>query len=62
MTPHNEAPALSAEAPRESLVGPSRNAFNLTAFRAQRIAARYALPIETAVILAALAFGGCGHA
>ena len=58
MTPNNEAPAGGAGASRECLVGPSRENLTLTAFRAQRLAARYALPIETAAILAVLAFGG----
>jgi hypothetical protein len=34
---------------------------SLTALRVQVIAARYALPIETAAIVAALVFGGNCH-
>ena len=36
----------------------SHEAFTTTTYRAQILAAKYALPIETAVLVAALAFGG----
>ena len=62
MPPYYETPAGKAGASRESLVGTTRENLTLTAYRAQRFAYRYALPIETAALLAALAFGGCGHA
>jgi hypothetical protein len=58
MTPNKETPAGKAGASRESLVGTTRENLTLTAYRAQRFAYRYALPIETAALLAALAFGG----
>jgi hypothetical protein len=35
--------------------------FTVNALRIQHLAARYALPIETAAIIAALAFGGAAH-
>ncbi|WP_157098675.1 hypothetical protein [Novosphingobium rosa] len=39
-------------------LGGFRTPITLSAHRAQVIAARFALPIETAAIVAALAFGG----
>jgi hypothetical protein len=59
MTPNNETPAVPAGVSRESLVCTSRETLTLAANQAQRIAARYALPIETAAVLAVLALGGC---
>jgi len=35
--------------------------FSLSTLRAQLVASRYALPLETAAIVAALAFGGAAH-
>ena len=61
MTPNNETPAGKAGASRESLVSTARENLTLTAYRAQRFACRYALPIETAALLAVLVFGA-GHA
>jgi len=37
------------------------DALTLSAYRAQHIAVRYAVPLETAAILAALAFGGAHY-
>jgi len=43
------------------LAGASSAPITLAAYRAQRLAARFALPIEQAAIVAALAFGGGAH-
>ena len=45
----------------EKLGGQFQVPFSLAALRAQHLAARYALPLETAAIMAALAFGGAHH-
>jgi hypothetical protein len=45
----------------EKLAGGSNASFSTMAYRAQIVAARYALPLETAAIIAALAFGGSQH-
>lgn len=42
------------------LPGDTQNSLTVSAYRAQHLAARYALPLEAAAIVAALAFGG-GH-
>ena len=60
MAPTNKSPAGVI------LAGPSRNSCggclhlpdNPASLRVQHLIARYALPIETAAIVAALAFGG----
>jgi len=45
----------------EGLAGASTAPIALAAYRAQHLAARFAMPIETAAIVAALAFGGAHH-
>lgn len=45
----------------EMLPGDFRAPFTLAAYRAQSLAARFAIPIETAALVAALAWGGAGH-
>lgn len=45
----------------EKLAGEFHVPFTLDSYRTQLIASRYALPIETAAIMAALAFGGAAH-
>ena len=45
----------------ETLPGNFQAPFTLTSYRAQHLAARFALPLETAAILAALAFAGGTH-
>jgi hypothetical protein len=61
MAPKYETPTDEAGASRESLEGTSRDCFTLTTYRLQYLAARYALPVETAAIVAALAFAGGAH-
>ena len=45
----------------ETLAGNFRDPFNLSTAQAQWLASRYALPINTAATVAALAFGGAHH-
>jgi hypothetical protein len=45
----------------ETLAGNFHAHLSLNSYRAQLIASRYALPIETAAIMAAFAFGGAAH-
>ena len=45
----------------ETLSGNFQAPITLTSYRAQHLAARFALPIETAAIVAALAFAGGAH-
>ena len=45
----------------ETLTGIFHGPITLAAFQTQRLAARFALPLETAAILATLAFGGAAH-
>jgi len=52
-----KAPAALGSEGRETLGGGFSGPFSTTAYRAQIVAARYALPIETAAIIAALAWG-----
>ncbi|MBN9146235.1 MAG: hypothetical protein BGP00_06055 [Novosphingobium sp. 63-713] len=56
-----KTPNLAVGASRNSCGGISCDTFTLSAFRAQHLASRYALPLETAAIVAALAFGGAHH-
>lgn len=56
-----KTPAASSGRGMELLAGASVAPLTLTAYRAQHLASRFALPIETAAILAALAFGGNAH-
>ena len=53
-----KTPAAMGGRGAETLVGPSAPILTLATIRAQHVAARYGLPIETAAIVAALAFGG----
>ena len=53
--------AGKAVASRDLLGGWSRRSDTLAAQRAQYLAIRFALPIETAALIAALAFGGAAH-
>ncbi len=55
-----KTPAVSGRG-MELLAGASSAPITLPAYRAQCLAARYALPIEQAAIVAALAFGGAHH-
>ena len=55
---NNENPTIKGRASRNSCGGISCEPFTLTAYRAQHLAARFPLPIETAAIMAAFAFGG----
>lgn len=61
MAPKNETPTVKAGASRDILGGPSHDSLTLTTYRLQCLAARYALPVETAAIVAALAFAGGAH-
>ena len=51
-------PAATNGRAMEKLGGDFHCPFTLSTFRAQLIASRYALPLETAAIVAGLAFGG----
>ena len=53
-----EPPATNGGRGAERLTGNSFAPFNTATFRAQMIASRFALPLETAAIVAALAFAG----
>ncbi len=44
-----------------SLVGASTESLTLSAYRAQHLIGSYGIRPETAVMLAAIAFGGHGH-
>jgi hypothetical protein len=44
-----------------SLVGASTESFTLSAYRTQYLIGSYGIRPETAVMLAAIAFGGHGH-
>jgi len=57
----SNTPAAQGGRGVELLAGASTPAITLPAYRAQCLAARYALPIEQAAIVAALAFGGAHH-
>jgi len=54
-------PAAQGGRGGDMLAGASSAPITLAAYRAQRLAARFALPIEQAAIVAALAFGGGAH-
>ncbi|MDR3449307.1 MAG: hypothetical protein P4M15_06115 [Alphaproteobacteria bacterium] len=54
-------PASTNGRAMEKLCGDFHCPFTLLTFRAQHVANRFALPIETAAIIAALAFGGAAH-
>ena len=58
---NNENPTIKGRASRNSCGGISCEPFTRTAYRAQHLVARFALPIETAAIVAALAFAGGAH-
>jgi hypothetical protein len=55
-----KAPAAQGDRGHETLPGCFNGSLTTTAYRSQIIAAKYVLPLETAAIIAALAFGG-GH-
>jgi len=54
-------PTTKGRVSRVSLASITPETFSLSTFRAQLVASRYALPLETAAIVAALAFGGAAH-
>jgi len=56
-----ERPAATNGRAVEKLGGDFHCPFTLCAFRAQHVASRFGLPIETAAIVAALAFGGAAN-
>ncbi len=56
-----KTPAARGDRGMETLPGNFHTSFALTSYRTQATACRYALPIETAAIVAALAFGGARH-
>ena len=60
MAPTYKSPAgVNLAGPsRDSCAGPSQSFDNPAFLRVQHLIARYALPIESAAIIAALAFGG----
>lgn len=57
----NKTPAATNSRGLETLAGNFHAPFTLSGYRAQLIAGRFALPIEHAAIVAALAFGGAHH-
>jgi hypothetical protein len=54
-----KTPAARGDRGSETLPGGFDGPFTTTAYRAQIIASRYALPAETAALVAALAWGAC---
>jgi hypothetical protein len=59
--PRNEkAPPLGGRASRDQLGGWSPEAFNVSSLRTQWLVGRFAIAPDTAVMVAAIAFGG-GH-
>lgn len=54
-----KTPAARGDRGHETLPGGFHGSLTTTAYRAQILASRYALPPETAVLVAALAWGGC---
>lgn len=52
-------PAAQGDRGHETLGGGFVGTLTTTAYRAQILAAKYALPLETAAIVAALAWGAC---
>jgi hypothetical protein len=55
------AATANAGASCDKLAGASHGFLTLSVLQAQHLAARYALPLETAAIVAALAFGGAHY-
>ena len=55
------SPTTRGRASRNSCGGISCEPFTLAAYRAQCLSSRFALPLETAAMMAALAFGGAHH-
>ena len=51
------APAAKSDRGHETLPGGFSGPYTTTAYRSQIIAAKYALPLETAAIIAVLAWG-----
>ena len=56
-----KTPAACGGRGLEMLAGGFHGPLTLAKYRAQHIASRYALPIETAALVAALALGGAHH-
>lgn len=56
-----KTPAATNGSGMETLPGNFQAPLTLSTLRIQHLAARYALPLETAAIVAALAFGGFGQ-
>ena len=57
-----QTPAAQGDRGMEKLGGQFHDLDTLTTYRAQHIAARYAIPIQSAAIIAAFAFhGGNAH-
>lgn len=56
-----KAPHQGGEASRNSCGGISCETLTLSTLRVQHLMARYALPVETAVIVSALMFEGMAH-
>ena len=56
-----ENPTPKGRASCDMVSTASHEPYTLTALRLQFLASRFALPIETAAIIAALAFGGAAH-
>ena len=56
-----KTPAAHSDRGMETLPGNFQAPFTLPSYRAQHLAARFALPPETAAILAALVFAGGTH-
>ena len=56
-----KTPVARGDRGRETLGGGFSGPLNTAAYRAQIVATRFAIPLETAAIIAALAFGGSHH-
>ena len=57
----HKTPAARSSRGLETLAGNLQAPLTVAAYRAQLIAARYAMPLNHAAIVASLAFGGVGH-
>ena len=61
MPPKQNPTANGSRVLWNSLVGASTESLTLSAYRAQHLIVSYGIRPETAVMLAAMAFGGHGH-
>ena len=59
--PEKQNPTVGGRVPWNSCVRISMETLSLSAYRAQHLIGSYGIRPETAVMLAAIAFGGHGH-